>query len=134
MEKETVYARVVAGVVIEKEGKHLLVQEKKPQVYGQWNLPAGKVDVGDTLEQTAIKEAKEEVGFDVKLICKIGIFQQNAEDAVKHAYKADVIGGKLTFPKDEILDARWFSLDEIKAMRNKLRGEGWVIEAIEGSL
>ena len=61
---------VVAGVVVEKDSKYLLVQEKKELVYGLWNLPAGKVDEGETVEEAAVREAKEEVGYKVRLIKK----------------------------------------------------------------
>lgn len=125
-----VLAGVAAGVVIKKDGKYLLVQEKKPHVYGMWNLPAGKVDKGDTLEETAVKEAKEETGYDVELIRKIGIFQRNVEEGVKHAFEAKIVGGELKVPEDELLDVKWFAFEEIKAMEDKLRNP-WVLEAIE---
>lgn len=121
---------IVAGAVIKKDGRYLLVQEKNPKVYGLWNWPAGKVEQGDSIEQTAIKEAKEEVGYDVELIRKIDIFQKDANEPPKHAYEARIIGGELKFPEDEILDAKWFTCDEIKAIADKLRGE-WIIGAIE---
>ena len=113
---------VVAGVVIEKDDKFLLVQEKKPKFYGQWNLPAGRVEEGYSIEETAIKEAKEETGFDVELLEKIAIFHDKLEYPVMHAFKTEIIGGELNFPKEELLDARWFSLEEIKTMKDKLRG------------
>lgn len=124
-----VYARVVAGVVIEKSGKYLLVQEAK-KCPGKWNLPAGRVEEGDSFEKTAIKEAKEETGFDVELTSKIGIFHEQPEHAVKHAYRAKIVNGKLIVPKDELLDVKWFTLDEIEKMRDRLR-ESWVIDAIK---
>lgn len=99
------------------------------QVYGLWNFPAGRVEVGDSIEETAVKEAKEESGYDVELIRKLDIFQEKAEDAPKHAFAARIIGGALKWPKDEILDARWFSYEEIKNMSDKLRGE-WILGAI----
>jgi len=132
MERPVVMVPVVAGVVLEKNGKYLLVQEKQPRAYGLWNLPAGRVDVGDSIEQTAVKEAKEEVGFDVKLIRKIGIYQNKADEPPKHAFEAEIIGGELKFPEDELLDAKWFTLEEIKEMKEKLRGN-WILEAIQGA-
>ena len=123
---------VVSGCLIEKDGRYLLVQEKKPSVYGLWNLPAGKVEVGQTFEETAIREAKEETGFDVKLIQKNGIYHKDGDQSVRHVFDAEIIGGELDFPEDEILDAKWFTYDEILELRNqnKVRG-GWFIEAIE---
>jgi ADP-ribose pyrophosphatase YjhB (NUDIX family) len=50
---------MVAACLIKRDGKYLLVQEKQPKAYGLWNLPAGKVDEGYTIEETAIKEAKD---------------------------------------------------------------------------
>ncbi len=131
MEKEIIKVAVVAGCVIKKDGKYLLVQEKQEKVYGLWNLPAGRVDIGDTIEQTAVKEAKEETGFDIELIRKIDIFQESATEPPKHAFEAKIIYGELKYPEDEILDARWFLFSEIEALRKsgKLRS-GWVFSAI----
>ena len=46
---------VVAGVLIEKNNKYLLVQEKKEEVRGLWNLPAGHVEVGDSITTPRIR-------------------------------------------------------------------------------
>lgn len=129
MQKELTKTYIVAGAVIKKYNKYLLVQEKQPKAYGLWNFPAGRVETGDTIEETAIKEAKEEAGYDVELIRKIDIFQENAKKPPKHVFEAKIISGELKYPKDEILDARWFSFEEIKKMKEKLRGK-WIIEAI----
>ncbi len=129
MEKETIKVLLVAGVVIKKDNRYLLVQEKKPIAHGLWNLPAGRVDVGESIEEAAIREAKEESGFDVELIRKLDIFQNLTTDAVKHAFEAKIIGGELKYPEDEILNAKWYTFEEIKNMKDKLRNT-WVFEAI----
>jgi 8-oxo-dGTP pyrophosphatase MutT (NUDIX family) len=130
---ESIKVKVIAGVVVKKDGKYLLVQEGGPlsrACRGLWNFPAGKVDPGETFEEAATREAKEESGFDVKIIRKIGIFQTTPTEAVKHAFLAEIVGGEIEYPKEEILDARWFTVDEIYGMKDKLR-EGWVLNAIE---
>ncbi|MBU0707506.1 NUDIX hydrolase [Patescibacteria group bacterium] len=121
---------VVAGVVIKKDDKYLLVQEIGPRARGLWNWPSGRVEQGDTIEETAVKEAKEETGYDVKLIRKIGIFQIDINTPPKHSYEAEIVGGELDYPKNEIMNAKWFTLVEIKNMKDKLRGE-WITGAIE---
>ena len=121
---------IVAGVVIKQDGKYLLVQEKQEKVYGLWNLPAGHVDEGDSIEETAVKEAKEETVYDVELVRKIDIFQDSVSTPPKHAFEARISGGSLQFPEDEIMDARWFSFDEILSMKDQMRS-GWVIGAIQ---
>jgi len=129
MKKEVIKVPIVAGVVIKKDDKYLLVQEKQPTAYGLWNFPAGRVDIGDTIEQTAIKEAKEESGYDVELIRKIDIYQESVSEPPKHAFEAKIVSGDLKFPENELLDARWFTLEEIQSMKDELRGE-WILQAI----
>ncbi len=92
-------------------------------------MPAGRVDVGDTIEGTAVKEAKEETGFDVELVRKIGIFQEEAVRPPCHAFEAKITGGTLEWPEDEILDAKWLDLAELMGMKEKLRGP-WVLDSI----
>lgn len=122
---------IVAGVVIKQDGKYLLVRENRPgtKVHGLWNLPAGKVEEGSTIEETAVKEAKEESGYDVELIRKLDIFQESEKVPPRHAFEARIIGGELKWPEGEILEAKWFTFQEIQKMAEHLRGE-WILGAI----
>jgi len=64
--------KVIVGGIIEKEGKYLLVQEAKKKCYEKWNFPAGHLDFNESLEQGAIREIKEETGFDLEFeLCSI---------------------------------------------------------------
>lgn len=131
-EASIAWSKVVAGCVIRRDdGKYLLVQEKQPKVYGLWNLPAGHVDKGETIEDAAVREAKEESGYDVELGNKIGIYHETVDSPVRHAFVARVIGGQLKIEPEEILDVKWFSYDEIAKMKQegKLRVE-WINDAI----
>ena len=137
-EASIAWSRVVAGCVVrDKDGKYLLVQEGNPKVYGLWNLPAGHVDRGETIEHAAIREVKEETGYDVQLGDKIGIYHETVESPVRHAFSAEIIGGELQVQQGEILDVGWFSFDDITKMRQegKLRVD-WIYNAmsmVEGS-
>ena len=130
---ENVLVHVVAGVVIRQAGRYLLVQENRPgtPVHGLWNWPAGRVDVGVTIEETAIREAKEETGYDVTLLRKLGIHQQTATDSAKHAFEARIVGGVLDWPRDEILQAKWLTLEEISDIKDQLRVSDWIFESIK---
>ncbi len=114
----------VAGVILKQDNKYLLVQEKQPKAFGLWNFPAGHIDEGETAEQAAIREAKEEVGFDVEIIKQV-----NTADLSKLSFFAKVIGGNLSFPEYEIMDARWFSVEEIMSMKDQLRSD-WILDSI----
>ncbi len=57
----------IAGVVVRDErGRYLMVQEKRKDVCGKWNLPAGWVDPGEAPEAAAIRWAREETGYEVE--------------------------------------------------------------------
>lgn len=129
-EKQIQMVFMVAGVIIKKDNKYLLVQEGKGIAYKLWNFPAGKVDLGESIEEAAVREAFEEVGYKVELIKKISVHQKTANEPVKHIFEAKVIGGELKTRKGEILDAKWFSSEEIKNMENELRNGEWIIDVI----
>ena len=61
------FMKVIAGCVVEKNNKILMVQEGLDFCYGQWNYPAGHVDEFENITEAAIREVKEETGLDVKL-------------------------------------------------------------------
>lgn len=117
---------------MKQNDKYLLVQEAQPRAYGLWNVPAGHVDKGETLEGAAVREVREESGYDVKLIEEIALIHETAPQSVKHIYSAEITGGELIPQEGEILDAQWLAFDEIKELNknNKLR-KPWVWEVIE---
>lgn len=121
---------VVAGCVIKKDGKYLLVQEGKQEARGQWNLPAGRVEVGEFIKDAAIRETKEETGYNVEIIRELTVFHEDGEKAVKHIFEAKVISGELQFPQGEILDVRWLTIQEVEEKRKELRRE-WVIDLLK---
>lgn len=61
------FMKVIAGCVVEKDNKILMLQEGLDFCYGQWNYPAGHVDEFENITEAAIREVKEETGLDVKL-------------------------------------------------------------------
>lgn len=127
--------KLIAGCVIAKDGKYLLVQEKKPDVYGKWNLPAGHVDPGENIGQAAVREALEETGFTVELGREVLVEQSPEKGREFHAFSATIAGGELAVPEDEVLAADWFSLEEIYAMQQagELRND-WMVRAIQNSV
>jgi 8-oxo-dGTP pyrophosphatase MutT (NUDIX family) len=116
---------IVSGMVLFQNDKFLLVQENNPKCYGEWNWPAGHVDEGYSIEATAIKEAQEETGFDCEIVKKIDIFQKEKDEYVPmHLFLGKITGGKLKIDQKEILDAKWFSLEEILTLNMR---DPWVI-------
>ena len=124
----------VAGVVLkDSEGRYLLVQERQPKAYGLWNLPAGWIDPGESAQEAAIREAKEEVGLDVELISDRPVLStlNSSKTRMLNSFQARIKGGELKFQKEELLDVGWFSLEEIEKLNNSGRiRDPWVIKSI----
>ena len=60
--------RLTVDVVVSDGTKVVLIQRKNEPFQGAWALPGGFVDYGETVEQAALREVKEETGLDVGLV------------------------------------------------------------------
>ncbi len=69
-------------IIIEVTGGIVLIERKYPP--NGWALPGGFVDVGETLEAAAIREAKEETSLDVELTCQMHAYSEPTRDARFH--------------------------------------------------
>lgn len=121
---------VVVGVLVKRDGKYLLVKEN-PNGKDVYNLPAGHVDKGEQLEAAAVREAKEETGYDVQLIEQFALYHESAPQSVKHVYLAEIIGGDEKAQEGEILEVVWCSYDELAYLEKtgKMRAP-WVFDVI----
>jgi len=125
--------KVIVGAVIEKDGKYLLVQEAQEKCYKKWNIPAGHLDFNESIKQGAIREVKEETGCDVELNGILYIANRILEDDlfVMIIFSTKLINENIKYDKSEILDAQWFSYDEImNQMDDKLRKLDYIKTAV----
>ena len=82
--------------------------------YGKrrWGLPGGRHEPGESIEETAIREAKEETNFDVELGDLIGeysIVSAGGEHLLDASiFEATIIGGEMRPQEGEIDDVGWF--------------------------
>lgn len=72
------------------ERPFVLIERAFPP-YG-WAVPGGFVDVGETLERAAIREAKEETGLDVTLVALLGLYSNPQRDPRNHTVTAVYVG------------------------------------------
>jgi 8-oxo-dGTP pyrophosphatase MutT (NUDIX family) len=119
---------VTVATIIEKDGKYLLVKERrlinnKGELGIVYNQPAGHVDKGETIATAAIRETLEETRWQVKLKHLIGIYiftaPTNGVTYHRYCFAGEAI---MHHPEsqldDGILDAEWFSWEEIQQLDN----------------
>lgn len=73
--------------MIDKPEQPIVLIERRYPPPG-WALPGGFVDVGETLEQAAVREAKEETSLDVELVCLLGCYSDPRRDERGHTASA----------------------------------------------
>ena len=96
------------GVVAQRRGRLLLVQRDNEPHVGEWSFPAGFVETDETLEDAAVREAKEETGLHVAIGRLLGAYSSAGERVVFIAYAARVTGGRIRVGA-ECRDVRFFS-------------------------
>ena len=114
---------IVVGVCIKSENNEILmVQEAKGEIKGLYNIPAGKLDPSESIFEGAIRETKEETGYDVKLDSVLCIQYLENKNILKIIFNATIISGNINFDKDEIMDIKWIPIEELELMsKDKLR-------------
>ena len=124
--------RIIVGGVIEKDGKFLLVQEGKESCRGKWNIPAGHLDPNETIFEGAKREVFEECGCRVELTGVLNITNRVMKDDVfvGIVFETKLVEENIKFDKDEILDVKWFTHEEILEMKDELRSYDWITNSI----
>jgi len=85
---------IAADIIIElldQPGRPIVLIERRNPPHG-WAIPGGFVDVGETLEHAAIREAEEETGLVVRLKALLGNYSDPARDPRGHTVTAVYIG------------------------------------------
>lgn len=96
----------------------LIKRNTKPFV-GFWALPGGRMDPGESVEQTIVRECREETGLDVAIVRKIGEYvEKGVKDDVEYEYYPTCflvkpVGGELRRQVSEIQEIRLFSLNDL---------------------
>jgi mutator protein MutT len=71
---------VGVGAVIVQDGQVLIVKRKYDPLAGQWSLPGGGVELGETLEDSVVREMREETGLDIEVGPVIEVFDRITRD------------------------------------------------------
>ena len=123
---------IIVGGIIEKDGKFLLVQEAQEKCRGKWNIPAGHLDPNETIFEGAKREVFEECGCNVELtgVLQIGNKVLANDTWISVIFATKLIDDNIKFDKNEILDVKWFTFEEILSMKGELRAYDWITNAV----
>jgi len=110
---------VGVGVVVLNGDAVLLIRRGKPPRIGEWSLPGGAQELGETVRQTATREVREETGIeiaDLTLLDVVDLISSRHDGHVRHHYTlidfgAVYAGGNLAAGTDAA-DAQWWPLDK----------------------
>lgn len=88
--------------------------------YDDWSFPKGKLEPGETVEETALREVTEETGLKCRIIGRLATSRYNyrtrraepPRPKVVHYFLMERVSGRIRVPGDEIDQAAWFDLDE----------------------
>jgi len=106
---------LTVDTVIIYQGKIVLIRRKNPPFHGHFALPGGFVEVGETVETAAVREAKEETGLDVEIIKLLGVYSEPSRDPRGHTVSVIFLAvgkGNLKAGSDAS-DTGLFGIDEI---------------------
>ena len=104
--------RVITGCVAEWEGKILLCQRAIEPGIGSWTVPAGYMELGETMEQAALREAREETNADIEIDYLYSVFDIQSIDQVYIIYRGRLRRPQFS-PGQECLDVQLFAPDQI---------------------
>ena len=108
--------KTATAIIPFPEAKILLIKRDTVPFKGYWALPGGRMEVGETVEQTIIREVKEETGLDVEISRVIGEYvETGVKDGVEYEYyptcfAVKVVGGEIKRQESEIQQIQLFSV------------------------
>jgi 8-oxo-dGTP diphosphatase len=120
----------VGAVIVDRQHDHcrdenrvLLIRRGQPPLLGEWSLPGGVLECGETLREAVAREVREETGLVVETSEMLGVYERlirGDEGRVRYHYVLiDFLcrptGGDLKAGSDAA-DVRWFTRGELPAL------------------
>lgn len=113
---------VGAGVVVLRPGAVLLVRRGRPPAMGEWSIPGGAQELGETAEAAARRELREETGLSVgalRLVAHVDSIHADPDGRVRFHYTildfaARWAGGEPA-PAGDVTEAAWAAFDDLPA-------------------
>ena len=114
------FSGLTATAIIEFSDKKILLVKRGTVVFkGYWALPGGRVEPGETVEQTIVREVKEETGLDVEIVRKIGEYREKGfQDGIEYDYSPTCFivkpkDGRIRKQPQEIRQIKLFEMEKL---------------------
>ncbi len=124
--KEPEPSSLPEGVVaVIRQGQRVLVIQRGATVPGAgvWAPLSGKIEPGESQEMTVVREVREEVGLDVRPLCKVWECVSDTRTHLLHWWLVEWVGGELVLDPREVSDARWVTIVEYVALEQTFKGD-----------
>jgi len=114
---------VGAGAVIHRRGRVLLVKRRNPPNQGRWALPGGLVELGEAVQDAAVREIEEETGLRVKIEGLLDVqtdLHIDGRSRIEYHYilvdyLARPVSGRLSL-NSESSDSGWFTRGQLRRL------------------
>ena len=127
--------KVNVSTVVADDDHILMIREGHGRKRGCWNLPGGKAQAGEKLIDTAIRETFEETGYEIKPLGLLALFinaRGPSKPSIRLHLSARLIGGDIEIDGDEVLDVRWFTVDQLRSISpKKLWNPGMIHQTLD---
>ncbi len=111
---------VAVGAVVVHDGRLLLIRRGRGPAAGQWSVPGGRVEWGETLAQAVEREVAEETGLAVRCGPFVGWVERmgSGHHYLIMDFRADVVGRPAASVRagDDAAEAAWVPLAEVAAV------------------
>ncbi len=112
--------KCVNTIIIDKQNR-LLVLKRNPNVKfspSLWDLPGGKVENGETLQEAVKRETKEESNLDVEVRDSYFYIHHYPDVEIDiYAFEVELIGGEVKIDEEQHTEFRWISKDQIESLK-----------------
>lgn len=114
---------VGVGAVVIEDGRVLLVKRGHPPLAGEWSIPGGVMELGETLREAAIREAREETCLTVEPADLLGVYDRVLRDdegrTLYHFVLIDFLCRRVSGEAraaDDADEVRWFAPAEVETL------------------
>ncbi len=110
--------RTATAIIPYPQNRILLVKRSTAPFIGYWALPGGRNEPGEAVEQTVIREVKEETGLEVAIVGKVGEYHEKGVQAgleydyFPACFLVKTVGGEIKKQESEIAEIKLFKLEE----------------------